>query len=195
MELRDLIRQKDFLEKIAQSVHNVICANFSHITPAEKEDIEQEVKLKMLALATSGKKIRNLRSYIWKVIYTTTLDVIKERGDGPLYEKRHEFNDSIPFSQLDLNTPEAAAEKRELAAFVESAVAELPRRRRIVLKLHLQEMSLEEISGFLGWSQNKVRHLLYRGIADLKKQFLANKSRESKDATMGGKPLFDKQEP
>ena len=77
----------------------------------------------------------------------------------------------------------------------ESAVAELPRRRRIVLKLHLQEMSLEEIYGFLGWSQNKVRHLLYRVIADLKKQFLANKSRESKDATMGGKPLFDKQEP
>lgn len=195
MELRDLIQQKDFLEKIARSVHNVICANFPHITPAEKEDIEQEVKLKMLAIATSGKKIRNLRSYIWKVIYTTTLDAIKERVDAPLYETRHGVNDSILFSQLDLSTPEAAAEKRELAAFVKSAIAELPGRRRIVLKLHLQEMSLEEIAGFLGWSQNKVRHLLYRGIADLKKRFIANERGESKDRLTAEKILFDKTKP
>jgi RNA polymerase sigma-70 factor (ECF subfamily) len=29
-------------------------------------------------------------------------------------------------------------------------------------------LTIQEIAGFLNWSQNKTRNLLYRGLADLK---------------------------
>ncbi len=40
--------------------------------------------------------------------------------------------------------------------------------RRQVVKLYLMNLSIQEISGYLKWTQDKTRNLLYRGLADLK---------------------------
>jgi DNA-directed RNA polymerase specialized sigma24 family protein len=47
--------------------------------------------------------------------------------------------------------------------------------RRQVVKLYLLNMSVDEISIYLKFSQDKTRNLLYRGLADLKR-FLKERS-------------------
>jgi len=53
---------------------------------------------------------------------------------------------------------------------VGEAVESLMDSRRRVVKLFLLNMTLEEISIFLDWSEAKTRNLLYRGLDDLKKK-------------------------
>jgi RNA polymerase sigma-70 factor, ECF subfamily len=183
MDLEDLIRDEQFLNKISASVRNIICAHFPHTSASEREDIDQEVKLKLLKMAARGKGIRNLRSYLWRVVYTTTLDVIGKR-----LEQLPAGNDDgeapwLVAGRLDFVSPERLAEQGELKRMLERAIESLPERRRLVVRLHLTGMGLEESAEFLGWSQNKVRHLLYRGLAELRGEFMggdgAGRSRDA----------------
>ncbi|OGD22178.1 MAG: hypothetical protein A2W03_09815 [Candidatus Aminicenantes bacterium RBG_16_63_16] len=171
MEPDDLGQDKEFLDQIAISVRNIICATFPQATAAEREDIEQEVKLKIWKMASDGKKIGNFRSYLWRVVYTTTLDVLGGRMNAAAYSGDRPADDGQDiFGRLDLLSPEALIEKKELSGMLASAIDSLPRRRRLVINLYLAEMSMEEIADFLGWSNNKVVHLFYRGLGDLRRE-------------------------
>jgi RNA polymerase sigma-70 factor (ECF subfamily) len=171
MQLEALIKEKEFLQKISASIKNIICANFPHTTSPEREDIEQEVKLKIWKMASGGKKIGNLRSYLWRVVYTTTLDVIGKRINMASLKGWSGGDDQNFIQQLDLVSPESLIEKKELKMMIEKAIDSLSQKRRLVIKLRLAEMSVVEMADFLGWSQNKVTHLLYRGLIDLKEKF------------------------
>jgi DNA-directed RNA polymerase specialized sigma24 family protein len=65
--------------------------------------------------------------------------------------------------------PEALAERGQMRARIRAAVDGLPERRRAVLRLHLTGAGIEQMAGRLGWSSNRVRHLLYRGLGDVRK--------------------------
>jgi RNA polymerase sigma factor (sigma-70 family) len=171
MELEELIRDGHFLGEISASVRNIICANFPSTTSDEREDIDQDVKLKLWKLASSGKKVGNLRSYLWRVVYTTALDAIGKRLGGVPYENAAPEEDLRLLDRLDFASPERLMERKELRRMIGDAIESLPERRRLVIKLHLAGMDIEEAAGFLDWTENKVRHLLYRGLADLKKAF------------------------
>lgn len=167
MNLEKVLKSKKFLDDIASSVKNILYANFPNTTPEEREDIEQEVKLKIWQTASNGKKIRNLRSYLWRVVYTTALDIIQKRMISVSREQIIRQIDALNISRFELISPECLIEKKELAEIIKKEIHSLPPRRRSVLELHLSGMNLEEIAVFLGWSDNQVRHLLYRGIQDL----------------------------
>jgi RNA polymerase sigma-70 factor (ECF subfamily) len=66
--------------------------------------------------------------------------------------------------------PEARAEKGQMRDWIRAAVDGLPERRRAVLRLHLTGAGIEQMAGRLGWSSNRVRHLLYRGLGDVRKK-------------------------
>ena len=79
MDLETLLKTKTFLEDMSVSIRNILRANFPEMSREEKEDIDNEVKMKLWKKAAGGKKIDNLRSYLWRVVYTTALDLIEER--------------------------------------------------------------------------------------------------------------------
>jgi len=56
-----------------------------------------------------------------------------------------------------------------IAETVGKAVEQLIETRRQVVKLYLLNLNIREIAGYLGMSQDKIRNLLYRGLADLRK--------------------------
>lgn len=167
MDLETLLKSKEFLEGIASSVKNIIFANFPKTSQEEREDIEQEVKLKIWQVASNGKKIANLRSYLWKVVYTTALDLIQERLSNISDEELIKQVDSLNKSRLELLSPELLLQKKEHADILKNEIHSLPPRRKAVLELYLSGLDLEEITEFLDWGQNEVRHLLYRGIQEL----------------------------
>lgn len=168
MDLENDLKAARFLEEISLSVKKIIFANFPNLTEEEKEEIDQDVKLKLLKAAARGKKFDNFRSYVWKMVYTTTLDVISSRSptvnlDEVLCERRSPLE-----SYIDTFSPEYLFEEKELLAFAVKSIEALPPRRRVAVLYHLQGLSLEETAAYLGESVNAVRHLVYRGLDEIK---------------------------
>ena len=167
MDLEKELATRKLLDEIAVSVRNIIWRTFSKTTAEEREDIEQDVKLKLWNKISNGKKIANLRSYLWKVVYTTTLDAVKERMGGEERTETIERLDMAMAERVGAVSPELLLEKKERLELVRRHVEGLAPRRRSVVRLHLSGMNLGEIAGHLGLTENQARHLLYRGIGDL----------------------------
>ncbi len=182
MDLKAAVKAATFLEEVTLSVKKIIFANFPRLSAEEKEEIDQEVKLKLLKMASRGKKVANFKSYIWKMVYSAALDVIARRpgglsldavssSSGPAGPPVHAASTGRRrplLSYLDNLTPEFLYEIKELRAHVIKAINSLPKRRKSVLLLHIQGMNVEEIAAFLGETKPAVRHLLYRGIDGLR---------------------------
>jgi RNA polymerase sigma factor (sigma-70 family) len=168
MDVEKLLKTKAFLDEMAISIRNIIYSTFPGTSPEEREDIEQDVKLKIWRSAARGKNFTNLRSYLWKVVYTTALDVIGRRMESLGDREIEAISDSVRAAGMDGADPEILWRREEIRANLRKAVGALPDRRRTVMKLWLLDMNLGEISRSLGWGENQVRHLLYRGLEDLK---------------------------
>jgi RNA polymerase sigma-70 factor (ECF subfamily) len=191
MELEDVLKAGPFLDEVSLSVKKIICANFPGLTDQEKQEIDQDVKLKLLNMASRGKKIGNLRSYIWKMVYSTALDVIAERIPAVCLADVAETGKSPLEAYVDSLSPEYLFEEKELLALTEKAIDALPRRRRTAVLLHLQGLSLGETALYLGESMNSVRHLLYRGLDEVKAKIgalSAGERREKRRPAKAPKP-------
>ena len=178
-ELEDILKAGPFLDEVSLSVRKILSANFPGLTDEEKEEIGQDVKLKLLKMASRGKKIGNLRSYIWKMVYSTALDIIAERIPVVCLDDALESGKTPLESYVDGLSPEYLFEEKELLALAERTIEALPSRRRTAVLLHLQGLGLEEIALYLGESMNSARHLLYRGLTEVKDRIasLSNEAR------------------
>jgi RNA polymerase sigma-70 factor (ECF subfamily) len=177
MELEHLLQTKKFLEEISVSIRNIILANFPEMSREEKEDIDHEVKFKLWKKLAAGKKIDNLRSYLWKVVYTTALDIIGERMNYLPLEQLVETARRETLSSREVIAPDCPVEEKELKLLLEKAMNVLPERRKTVLQLHFSGMDLKHIAASLHWRENQVRHLLYRGLNDLREKIKEWKNR------------------
>ena len=65
--------------------------------------------------------------------------------------------------------PDRLAEGRQTVERVKGALGRLAEERRRAVVLHLQELTTDEIARALGWSEPKARHLVYRGLKDLRR--------------------------
>jgi len=173
-EIADLLR----------CVRAVLARKFPGLPQADREDIEQEVMLKLARMAQDGKNIDHPASYLWRVATTTALDCLEARGRAVSLESYLEKAGpaGLPEALLVASAQGEVEGRRHL----ESLLAGLPRKRRIVLKLHLAGLDLEESAAFLGWTQATVRHLLYRGLDQLRKA--ARESRRGSEER-GQEPL------
>ncbi len=159
-----------FIQNISRSVEVIIWKIFSDLSSDDHSDIKQEVNLKIWKAISSGKNIKNLRSYLWKVVYTTALDFINGRMRYVNVEKDREFYITDCLHESEEISIGSLLEKKQSIAVLMKAIETLTQNRRIVLKLSLKGMKIIEIAQFLGWSQSKVNHLYYRGLEDLKKR-------------------------
>jgi RNA polymerase sigma-70 factor (ECF subfamily) len=168
MDLEQLLRTKAFLDEMSASIRNILLAYFPDMTPQEKDDIDNEVKLKIWKKAAGGKKIDNLRSYLWRVVYTTALDLLGERMNYISLEEIVETSEKNGLAPQEILTPNFVLQSNELKLMIEKALHSLPERRKAVLQLHLAGLDIQKIAVSLSWSENQVRHLLYRGLGDLR---------------------------
>lgn len=168
MELENALGAARFLDELSLSVKKIIFGNFPNLSVEEKEEIDQDVKLKILKMAAGGKKIGNFRSYVWKMVYSTALDVIARRSPALCLDDVLQARESPVESFVDTLSPEYLFEEKELLALTVKAIDALPSRRKAAVLCHLQGLSLEETAVYLGESLNAARHLLYRGLEEVK---------------------------
>jgi len=136
------------------------------------DDIEQEARISLWKVLNSEREIAFPASYIYKVAMSATRRAIrraKARREEPLQEEGVAEGGPVHILQAPTHdSPDNVAERREWIRKIEVAVAQLPENRRLVVELHLQDLTTREMGELLGWSEPKARNLLYRGLKDLR---------------------------
>ena len=159
------------IENFSHLIRAAIRKTSPHLSPAEMDDIEQEVKISLWKeIRKSEKEIRNLGSYIWRVAFTTTCKMMKRATAQRRALVRSP--DALPPREMErrggADSPDYQFENKEMLEVVRTAVDSLIDSRRQVVSLFLDGMSADEITAYFGWSDGKARNLLSRGLADVR---------------------------
>ncbi|MCK4337660.1 MAG: sigma-70 family RNA polymerase sigma factor [Candidatus Aminicenantes bacterium] len=174
MEKNTASRPIAILEEVSGMIKAILIHSFSSLSVQDREDVEQEIRIKIWNVVVSGKNIDRITLYIRRMIYSITIDYIrkmKRKSPARMIDRVNEEEAVLLAKARVEDTPEYRAQDRELLSQVEDAIDSLLENRRKVVSLHLLGLDIEEMSYFLNWSRNKVRHLLYRGLQDLKDRF------------------------
>jgi len=163
-------KDKDF-ESILSNFSRMIRIHIQKFDPRkyglDPEDIVQEIRIKIWKILHHEKDIQNYPSYMKKIINSSVIDVFRKwkRDESALCaERQRRVSETKNDYQAYVD-----CENGLLKEIVAEAIHSLIESRRRVVRLYLLGMSLEEISIYYGWSQDKTRNLLYRGLSDLKK--------------------------
>jgi RNA polymerase sigma-70 factor (ECF subfamily) len=132
----------------------------------DPDDISQDVRIKIWHLLQNEKNIKSFPSYLKKIVNSSVIDFLRKRkrDDGILFTERQ-----MKVSEIKKDYPAAFSPEEEFRDTVARAIESLIESRRKVVRLHLLDMTIDEISSFYNWSSNKTRNLLYRGLSDLKR--------------------------
>lgn len=131
---------------------------------SDLNELTQEVRLRIWrALADHEKIVAVNTSYVYRAAISAALDMVRRARARPVTSL--DTNDVPPLRE----GPEAEFELEELVRQIDRAVSDLSEPRDVVVRLHLSGYSRAEIADFLGWSEPKVRNLLYRGLSDLRR--------------------------
>jgi RNA polymerase sigma factor (sigma-70 family) len=156
---------KDIMDHFAQFIRIQVQKYNLYRYGLDPEDILQDIKIRIWKLIRDEKIISNYASYIKKIVNSSVIDQLRKyRREEDLFkiEKR------MRISEMELTYSKEAIRKKNLEEAVGKAVEMLIDSRRQVIKLYLLNLSIQEIAGYLNWTQDKTRNLLYRGLADLK---------------------------
>lgn len=137
----------------------------------ETAQLMQEVRIRLWRAHPNSEEIGRLpTSYVYRTATTAALDIVRRRRRN---EDREPSLDAAPTSALVSQTSAdddalvadlGAAIMRELNTMVDA--------RRVVVQMHLSGYGREEMMSVLGWSDAKVRNLLYRGLQDLRERLV-----------------------
>ena len=137
------------------------------------EDVAQEVFIQVYRSIHSFKGESKLSTWLYRIATTRALDLLRSRkskkrfglmqrlfGDGnePLHE--------IP----DFNHPGIKLDRKENAAKLFKAIAQLPENQKVAFTLHkLEDLSYQEISDVMQTSVPAVESLMHRAKQNLRK--------------------------
>ena len=139
----------------------------------DAEDVAQEVFIQVYRSIHSFKGESKLSTWMYRIATTRSLDLLRSRkskkrfgfmqrlfgeGNEPLYE--------IP----DFKHPGVAMDRKETAAKLFKAIAQLPENQKAAFTLHkLEDLSYQEISEVMQTSVPAVESLMHRAKQNLKK--------------------------
>jgi RNA polymerase sigma factor (sigma-70 family) len=139
---------------------------------ADLDEMEQEVRLRLWRALSTSDRVRGAKtSYLYQTAMSAALDMIRRRRARPA-EDLDVIEESESVDAPAAAGPDAALEQAELAERIEAAIDALPEPRDVVVRLHLTGYHRTEIAQLLGWTEPKVRNLLYRGLEDLRARLL-----------------------
>ena len=172
---------KDTLKSTLERFFQYIQAQIQKFDPQKNgldpDDLAQEIRIKIWQILEDEKKIKNLASYIKKVVDSTVIDHLRKTSRDEriiIQEKQRRIAEQETYYAKD-NPYE-----KDLRKIVGEAVDTLLESRQKAVRLFLLNLSIKEIACAFKWSEHKTRNLLYRGLADLKKK-LKEKSVDYED--------------
>jgi RNA polymerase sigma factor (sigma-70 family) len=136
------------------------------LDPSEREALVQEFRIRLWKSSSSPEKLRAVSaSFLYKAARWAALDLLRER------RRSHQDSEMTMNQAARVPTPDRAdggVERARLGAALQEAVEALAPDRRTVVALWLAGYHRTELPALLGWSEARVRNLLYRGLEDLR---------------------------
>jgi len=132
----------------------------------EKDDLLQEIHIKIWKACNNGREIQYFNAYVKKIINSVFVDEIN---------RIHRENEKLQLSGLLVNDdcvcggPVVPAGER-MTDMLLASVERLRASRQLVMKLRLEGFTVEEIAQMNGWSYDKTCAIFSRGLRDLKRQ-------------------------
>lgn len=143
------------------------------LSEGDLDELAQETRLRLWRALGEGEKIAAVRtSYVYRAALSAAVDMVRRRRarrEEPLEGTSASRGPAAGVVVLAGGTrPDQDLERRELGEQIDRAIDALPEARAVVVRLHLSGYGRTEIARLLGWTEPKVRNLIYRGLADLR---------------------------
>ena len=144
------------------------------LSDSDVDEVLQDVRVRLWKSKASDEKLDGLgASYIQRVAMSAAIDMLRRRR-ARREEPLHEVVGAPSLPAILLVASPDRSEEDELAYRLEHALAQLPQNRQVVVQLHLEGYTRDDMARLTGWSEAKVRNLLYRGLDDLRAQLRAS---------------------
>lgn len=141
--------------------------------PFEAEDIVQDAFLKAITHIDSFQARSSLGTWLYRVVYNSSIDRLRSRVDNPLPEESDPDENSLPMPEvlLEWHTPEALAISNEGQDYLDQAIQSLPGSLRSVFVLRdIEELSTAQTAEILGVGESLVKVRLHRARLALREQ-------------------------
>lgn len=128
------------------------------------DDVEQEVLLALWKQVRAGRDIASPAAYLHQAATRETIRMVRK-----LRLRQHQEIDAADLVASGATTADAAFDARQLEGRVRGALAALTADRRAAVEAHLAGLTFDEIISLTGWSYQRTRNLVSRGMADLRR--------------------------
>lgn len=184
---RGLKRQDpELLDRLIETYQHRLMRYLMFLTGKREvaEDLFQETWIRVLRRGSQYNGQARFDTWIFTIARNLVIDLSRKRTMASLDEMREGGDDERPFEIVeDGPSPLEQFQGRENAAEVATVILKLEPSYREVLTLRFhEELSLEEIAAVTRAPLSTVKSRLYRGLAALKPELLALRSRANGEA-------------
>jgi RNA polymerase sigma factor (sigma-70 family) len=137
-----------------------------------REDIEQEVRLDLWKQVARGQQIDFPATYIYKATLRETLRALRRNAAREMVSL--DSDPSAAEALLDPVDPFHALAAKEQFREIILGIRCLAPDRQCAVRAHLTGFGFHEIMSLYGWSYQRTRNLISRGMADLRKSLNDN---------------------
>jgi RNA polymerase sigma-70 factor (ECF subfamily) len=138
---------------------------------ADLDELQQDVRVRLWRSLVEREKIDQVQSsYVYRAAMSAAVDMIRQKRNRQEEPVDFEFEGegSTSMTTVTSSGPETDLEQREMGETIYREVSQLAEPRDVIVRLYLSGYDRFEIARMLGWTEAKVRNLLYRGLADLR---------------------------
>ena len=133
----------------------------------DQEDVAQEVFIKVYNSLPRFAFASKLSTWISRIAYLTAINHVKKYQR----EQVRPFPGDLEHISFEGDRPETVMDKKELAAYMDKLIAQMPIHYRTVLTLfHLNEFTSREIAEATGMAEGTVKSCLFRARKLLKEK-------------------------
>lgn len=159
------VRMEDLVRRYGKLIAAMVRRVGRNAAPHLREDIQQRVLIALWKQLRREKAIEHPPTYIYRTAVRETMRVMQQeaaRAQDPI-------GDEGPVGlHAERGDPHAALDRKEKMARIRAAIATVAPERRLAVWAHLSGFDVTEIMGRYGWSYQKARNLIARGMADLR---------------------------
>ena len=131
-----------------------------------QDDVQQNVMVALWQQLERGQTIERPASYIFRAAIRETVRLI--RRDRLVVSASRDDEPPVAEPVAD-GDPHRHLEEKERQKVLLECLMTLAPRRRLAVRAHLSGFDVREIMEMFGWSYQRARHLVARGMADLRR--------------------------
>lgn len=127
-------------------------------------DITQDTFIKTWEYLSSGRKVENLRAFLYKVAKNLVIDDSRKKKHSSIEEMAEKGFD-VENGTDEISLHESAFEKKATLEFINKLK---PRYRDVIVFRFIEDMSVKAIAEMLGESENNISVRIHRGLDKLR---------------------------